>query len=153
NDQADRAEQYRSLIIAYRNGSPVRLSDVGEVVDSVENLRNAGIANGRPAVLVIIHRQPRPNNIHTGEPAEELLPELRASIPSSIDTAVAVDRSTTIRASLHDVELTLMIAITLVILVVFAFLRNPLATLVPSLAVPVSLLGTFGVMYLLGFSL
>src|SRR5215467_10826728 len=153
NDQADRAEQYRSLIVAYRNGSPVRLSDVGEVVDSVENLRNAGIANGKPAVLVIISRQPGANIIDTVDRVKELLPELRASIPSSIDTAVAVDRSTTIRASLHDVELTLMIAITLVILVVFGFLRNPLATLVPSLAVPVSLLGTFGFMYLLGFSL
>jgi multidrug efflux pump len=153
NDQADRAEQYRSLIIAYRNGSPVRLTDVGEVVDSVENLRNAGIANGRPAVLVVINRQPGANIIDTVDRVKELLPELRASIPTSINLDVAVDRSTTIRASLHDVELTLVIAISLVILVVFAFLRNPLATLVPSLAVPVSLLGTFGVMYLLGYSL
>jgi multidrug efflux pump len=153
NDQADKAEQYRSLIIAYRNGSPVRLSDVGEVVDSVENLRNAGIANGRPAVLVVINRQPGANIIDTVDRVKELLPELRAAIPSSINVDVAVDRSTTIRASLHDVELTLVIAIMLVILVVFGFLRNPLATLVPSLAVPVSLLGTFGVMYLLGYSL
>jgi multidrug efflux pump len=153
NDQADRADQYRSLIVAYRNGSAVRLSDVGEVVDSVENLRNAGLANGKPAVLVIISRQPGANIIDTVDRVKELLPELRAAIPNSIDMNVAVDRSTTIRASLHDVELTLMIAITLVILVVFGFLRNPLATLVPSLAVPVSLLGTFGFMYLLGFSL
>ena len=153
NDQADRADQYRSLIVAYRNGSPVRLSDVGEVVDSVENLRNAGLAGGRPAVLVVISRQPGANIIDTVDRVKEVLPELRAAIPSSVDVSVAVDRSTTIRASLHDVELTLVIAIMLVILVVFAFLRNALATLVPSLAVPVSLLGTFGVMYLLGFSL
>src|SRR5215470_4274574 len=146
NDQADKAEQYRSLIVAYRNGSPVRLSDVGEVVDSVENLRNAGLANGRPAVLVVINRQPGANIIDTVDRVKDLLPELRASIPPSVDVDLAVDRSTTIRASLHDVEVTLMIAITLVILVVFAFLRNALATLVPSLAVPVSLLGTFGVM-------
>jgi multidrug efflux pump len=153
NDQADKAEQYRSLIVAYRNGSPVRLSDVGEVVDSVENLRNAGLANGRPAVLVILNRQPGANIIDTVDRVREVLPELRASIPNSIDLAVAVERSTTIRASLHDVEVTLVIAIMLVIMVVFAFLRNPLATLVPSLAVPVSLLGTFGFMYLLGYSL
>src|SRR5215467_789912 len=153
NDQASKAEQYRSLIVAYRNGSPVRLSDVSEVVDSVENLRNAGIANGRPAVLVVINRQPGANIIDTVDRIRELLPELRASIPNSIDLDIAADRSTTIRTSLHDVEVTLMIAIMLVILVVFAFLRNPLATLVPSLAVPVSLLGTFGVMYLLGYSL
>ena len=153
NDQADKAEQYRSLIVAYRNGSPVRLSNVGDVVDSVENLRNAGLANGRPAVLVILFRQPGANIIDTVDRVKDLLPELRASIPNSVDVNVAVDRSTTIRASLHDVETTLVIAIMLVILVVFAFLRNPLATLVPSLAVPVSLLGTFGFMYLLGYSL
>jgi multidrug efflux pump len=153
NDQADKAEQYRSLIVAYRNGSPVRLSDVGEVLDSVENLRNAGLANGRPAVLVILNRQPGANIIDTVDRVREVLPELRASIPSSVNVDVAVERSTTIRASLHDVEVTLVIAIMLVIMVVFAFLRNPLATLVPSLAVPVSLLGTFAVMYLLGYSL
>src|SRR5438309_2082783 len=153
NDQADRAEQYRSLIVAYRNGSPVRLSDVGEVVDSVENLRNAGLANGRPAVLVVLNRQPGANIIDAVDRVKAVLPELRAAIPNSIDLDVAVDRSITIRASLHDVETTLVIAIMLVILVVFAFLRNALATLVPSLAVRVSLLGTFAVMYLPGFSL
>ena len=153
NDQATKAEQYRSLIAAYRNGSPVRLSDLGEIVDSTENLRNAGIANGSPAVLVIISRQPGANIIDTVDRVKALLPELQASISSSIDVSIAIDRSTTIRASLHDVEVTLVIAIVLVVIVVFLFLRNPLATLVPSMAVPVSLLGTFAFMYMLGYSL
>jgi multidrug efflux pump len=153
NDQASSADQYRSLLIAYRNGSPVRLSDVGEVVDSVENLRNAGIANGKAAVLVILNRQPGANIIDTVDRIKALLPALQASIPPSIDLSVAVDRSTTIRASLHDVEVTLIISIFLVVMVVFVFLRDPLATLVPSMAVPVSLLGTFAFMYLLGYSL
>ena len=153
NDQASKADEYRSLLIAYRNGSPVRLSDVGEVVDSVENLRNAGIANGKPAVLVILNRQPGANIIDTVDRVKALLPSLQASIPPSIDLSVAVDRSTTIRASLHDVEITLIISIILVVIVVFVFLRDPLATLVPSMAVPVSLLGTFAFMYLLGYSL
>jgi multidrug efflux pump len=153
NDQAGKADQYRSLIVAYRNGAPVRLSDLGEVNDSVENLRNAGLANNKPAVLIIISRSPGANIIDTVNNVRALLPELRASIPSSIDVSVAIDRSTTIRSSLHDVEATLIIAIFLVVLVVFAFLRDPWATLVPSLAVPISLLGTFGFMYLLGFSL
>src|SRR6202140_1499506 len=115
NDQASKADQYRSLIVAYRNGSPVRLSDVGEVVDSVENLRNAGLANGRPAVLVILNRQPGANIIDTVDRVIALLPELQASIPSSIDVSIAVDRSTTIRASLFEVERTLLISICLVI--------------------------------------
>ena len=153
NDQAGKADEYRSLIIAFRNGSPVRLSDVGEVVDSVENLRNAGLANGKPAVLVILYRQPGANIIDTVDRVRALLPELRASISPAVDLAIAVDRSTTIRASLHDVELTLLLAIALVILVVFIFLRNARATLIPIVAVPVSLIGTFGVMYLLGYSL
>jgi multidrug efflux pump len=153
NDQADKADQYRSLIIAFRSGSPVRLSDVAEVVDSVENIRNAGLANGKPAVLVILYRQPGANIIDTVDRARALMPELQASISPAIDLAVAVDRSTTIRASLHDVELTLLLAIALVILVVFIFLRNVRATLIPIVAVPVSLIGTFGVMYLLGYSL
>ncbi|MEA2832061.1 MAG: multidrug efflux pump, partial [Methylobacteriaceae bacterium] len=153
NDQADKADQYRSLIIAFRNGSPVRLSDVGEVIDSVENIRNAGLANGKPAVLVILYRQPGANIIDTVDRARALMPELQASISPAIDLAIAVDRSTTIRASLHDVEITLIISIILVVFVVFVFLRDPLATLVPSMAVPVSLLGTFAFMYLLGYSL
>jgi multidrug efflux pump len=153
NDQASKASQYRSLVVAYRNGAPVRLSDLGDVVDSVENLRNAGLANGKNAVLIILYRQPGANIIDTVDNVRALLPELEASIPRSIDVSVAIDRSTTIRSSLHDVEMTLLIAIFLVVLVVFAFLRDPWATLVPSLAVPISLLGTFGFMYILGFSL
>jgi multidrug efflux pump len=153
NDQATKADQYRSLVVAYRNGAAVRLSDVAEVVDSVENLRNAGLANGKPAVLVILYRQPGANIIDTVDRVTGLLPQLRASISPAIDVAVAVDRSTTIRASLHDVEVTLMISILLVIIVVLLFLRDPLATSVPSVAVPISLLGTFAVMYLIGYSL
>jgi len=153
NDQAKVAAEYRSLIVAYRNGSPVRLSDVGEVADSVENIRNAGLANGKPAVLVIVNRAPGANIIDTVDRVTALLPELQASIARDIDIAVAVDRSTTIRASLRHVQQTLMISAGLVIVVVFLFLRSLRATLLPSIAVPVSLLGTFGVMYLLGYSL
>jgi multidrug efflux pump len=153
NDQATAAAQYRSLVIAYRNGAAVRLSDVAEVVDSVENLRNAGLANGKPSVLVILYRQPGANIIETVDRITALLPDLRASVSPAIDITVAVDRSTTIRASLQEVERTLLIAIVLVILVVFVFLRNPRAALVPAVAVPVSLVGTFAIMYLLGYSL
>ncbi len=153
NDQANQADAYRSLIVAYRNGAPVRLSDVGEVKDSVENIRNAGLANGKPAVLVIIYRSPNANIIATVDRVKTLMPALQASIPPAIDLALTADRSTTIRASLREVEQTLMIAIGLVILVVFAFLREPRATLIPIVAVPVSLTGTLGVMYLLGYSL
>ncbi len=153
NDQANTAAEYQSLIIAYRNGAAVRLTDVGDVVDSVENLRNAGLANGKPAVLVILYRQPGANIIETVDRVMALLPELRASISPAIDVTPAVDRSTTIRASLSEVERTLVISVILVIMVVFFFLRSGRATLVPSVAVPVSLIGTFGVMYLLGYSL
>jgi multidrug efflux pump len=153
NDQASKAAEYQSLIIAYRNGAPVKLSSVGEVIDSNENIRNAGLANGKPAVLVILYRQPGANIISTVDRVKALIPELQASIPAAIDITPAVDRSITIRASLADVERTLIIAIFLVIMVVFAFLRNPRATLVPSVAVPVSLIGTFAIMYLLNYSL
>ena len=153
DDQAKKASQYLPLIVAYRNGSAVRLSDVGEVVDSVEDLRNAGISNGKPAVLVIINRQPNANIIDTTERVRELLPLLRASIPSTINLDVVLERTSTIRASLREVERTLVIAMGLVILVVFLFLRNARATLIPAVAVPVSLVATFGVMYLAGFSL
>jgi len=153
NDQANLAEDYRPLVIAYRNGAAVRLTDVASVEDGPENLRNAGLANGKPAVLVILYIQPGGNIISTIDRIYAELPQLRASLPSDIDLAVPVDRSTTIRASLHDVEITLVIAIVLVILVVFLFLRNARATLIPSVAVPVSLIGTFGAMYLLGYSL
>ncbi|MBF9232203.1 efflux RND transporter permease subunit [Microvirga alba] len=153
NDQARIADQYRSLVIAYRNGAPVRLSDVGEVVDSVENIRNAGLFNGKPSVVVILYRQPGANIIDTVDRVKALLPELRASISPAIDIGLAVDRSTTIRGSLRDVERTLVLSTVLVIIVVFAFLRNVRAALVPTVAVPVSLVGTFAVMYLLGYSL
>ncbi len=153
NDQANRAADYRPLVIAYRDGSPVHLIDVGEVRDSVENLRNQGLSNGRPAVLVFLYRQPGANIIETVDRVKAVLPQLEASIPSAINVDLTMDRTTTIRSSLHDVERTLLIAIGLVILVVFLFLRNLRATLIPSVAVPVSLIGTFGAMYLLGYSL
>ena len=153
NDQANHASEYRGLVIAYRNGSAVRLSDVAEVLDSVENVRNLGLSNGKPAVLVILFRQPNANIIDTVDRVKALIPALKASIPTDIDVIVANDRTTTIRASLHDVERTLLVAIALVVLVVFLFLRNGRATLVPAVAVPISLLGTFGAMYLLHYSL
>src|SRR6201982_2295359 len=153
NDQANKADDYKSLIVAYRNGAAVHLSDVGEVTDGVENLRNAGLANGKPAVLIILYRQPGANIISTVDAVRALLPLLRASISPAIDIGVGVDRSTTIRTSLQDVERTLMLAVLLVIGVVFAFLRNLRATLIPVVAVSVSLVATFGVMYLVGYSL
>jgi multidrug efflux pump len=153
NDQAKKADDYRSLIVAYRNGAAVHLSDVGEVTDSVENLRNAGLANGKPAILIILNRQPNANIIDTVDQVRKLLPQLRASISPAIDIGVAVDRSTTIRTSLRDVERTLILAVLLVIVVVFAFLRNLRATLVPVVAVSVSLVSTFAAMYLIGYSL
>jgi multidrug efflux pump len=153
NDQATKPDDYKPLVVAYRNGAAVRLTDVAEVEEGQENIRNVGLANGKPAVLVIINQQPGGNIINTIDRISGVLPQLRASLPSDIELAVAVDRSTTIRASLHDVEITLVIAIALVILVVFLFLRNARATLIPSVAVPVSLIGTFGAMYLLGYSL
>jgi multidrug efflux pump len=153
NDQATTSDEYKPLIIAYRNGAPVRLTDVGEVVDGVENLRNAGLANGKPSVLVIIYRSPGANIIATVDRIYALLPELRAAISPAIDLAPAVDRSTTIRSSLTEVERTLMLSVVLVVLVVFVFLRSGRATLVPSVAVPVSLVGTFAAMYLMDYSL
>ncbi len=152
NDQAKKAAEYLPLIVAYRSGAAVRLLDVAEVVDSVQDLRNDGSANGKPAVLVILNRQPNANIIDTVDRVKAVLPLLAASIPSAIDLAVVMDRTPTIRASLRDVERTLMISIALVIMVVFLFLRDWRATLIPSVAVPVSLIGTFGVMYLCGYS-
>src|SRR5580692_1964970 len=153
NDQANKAADYQSLIVAYRNGAAVHLSDVGEVTDGVENLRNAGLANGKPAVLIILYRQPGANIISTVDLVKGLLPQLKASISPAIDIGLAVDRSTTIRTSLRDVERTLVLAVLLVIVVVFAFLRNLRATLVPVVAVSVSLIATFAAMYLMGYSL
>jgi multidrug efflux pump len=153
NDQANKAADYQSLIVAYRNGAAVHLSDVGEVTDAVENLRNAGLANGKPAVLIILYRQPGANIISTVDNVNALMPQLRASISPAIDITPAIDRSTTIRTSLRDVERTLILAVLLVIVVVFAFLRNLRATLIPVVAVSVSLIATFAAMYLMGYSL
>ena len=153
NDQAKRAADYLPLVIAYRNGNGVRLSDVAEVVDSVQDLRNAGSANGQPSVLVILNRQPGANIIETVDRVNALLPQLRASIPRAINLETVMDRTPTIRASLREVERTLVISVALVILVVFLFLRNARAAVIPSVVVPVSLIGTFGVMYLCGYSL
>ena len=153
NDQALAAAEYMPLVVAYRNGAAVQLSDVAEVVDSVQDLRNAGLANGKPSVLVILSRQPGANIIETVDGVKAALPQLRASIPSAIDLAILMDRTPTIRASLREVERSLMISVALVVMVVFLFLRRVRATLIPTVAVPVSLLGTFGVMYLCGYSL
>ncbi len=153
NDQIYKAYQYSPLIITYKNGSPVRLKDVGEVVDSVEDLRNAGLANNKPAVSLIIFKQPGANVIETVDHVKSILPQLKASIPAAIDMTVMMDRTSTIRASLHDVELTLLIAMMLVIAVTYLFLGSVRAMIIPGVAVPLSLLGTFGVMKLLGYTL
>ena len=153
NDQLLKAEFYKPLIVGYHNGAAIKLSDIAEVEDATENIRAAGFVNGKPCVLIIIFRQPGANIIDTVNRIREALPSLKASIPSAIDLTIVLDRTTTIRASVNDVEVSLMISIGLVILVVFAFLRNVRATLIPSVAVPVSLIGTFGVMYLCNYSI
>jgi multidrug efflux pump len=152
-DQLFKASEYAPLIVAYRNGAPVRVSDVADVADSVEDIRNAGYAAGQPAVLLVLFRQPGANIIDTVDRVNAVLPQLKAAIPQSIDLHLAMDQTVTIRASVHDVEKTLVISVLLVILVVFVFLRDVRTTLIPSVAVPVSLIGTFGVMYLCGYSL
>jgi len=153
NDQASHAADYVPLVVAYRDGAAVRLSDVADVQDSVEDLRNAGFADGHPSVLVILFRQSGANIIDTVDRVKAELPHLKAALPSDVDITVTGDRTTTIRASLFDTERTLVISVCLVTLVVFLFLRDGRATLIPSIAVPVSIIGTFGAMYLLGFSL
>jgi multidrug efflux pump len=152
-DQLFKAVDYKPLIIAYRNSAPVRVGDIADVQDAVEDLRNAGFANTKPSVLLIVFRQPGANIIQTVDRIRALLPELHASVPPAINLSVIMDRTTTIRASVLDVEETLLIAVGLVILVVFVFLRNVRTMIIPGVVVPVSLIGTFGVMYLLGFSL
>ncbi|WP_158816262.1 efflux RND transporter permease subunit [Methylocapsa sp. S129] len=153
NDQASHADQYRDLVVAYRNNAAIKLTDIGEVNDSVEDLRNAGLSNGKPSVLVILFRQPGANIIDAVDAVKAELPRLAASLPGDVDLTVTVDRSKTIRISLADTEKTLVISVALVTLVVFLFLRNLRAAAIPSIAVPVSIVGTFGAMYLLGFSL
>ncbi|HXA77142.1 MAG TPA: multidrug efflux RND transporter permease subunit [Candidatus Acidoferrales bacterium] len=153
NDQILKAEFYRPLIVGYHNGAAIQLSDIADVEDSVQNIRNSGYVNGKPCVNLIISRQPGANIIGTVQAIQKALPSLKASIPAGIDVTTVIDRTTTIRASVHDVETTLAISISLVILVVFIFLRNVRATLIPSVAVPVSLIGTFAVMYLCKYSI
>ncbi len=152
-DQLLSAAEYQPLIIAYRNGAAVRLQDVATVIDSVEDLRAFGLSDGKPAITIIIFRQPGANIIATVDRIRDMLPQLDAQIPADIVLSIAMDRTATIRGSLHDVQFTLVVSVALVILVVFVFLRDWRATLIPSVAVPVSLIGTFGVMYLAGYSL
>ena len=153
NDQANHATDYRPLVVAYRNNAAVRLGDVADVEDSVQDLRNEGRANGQPSILVIVYRQPGANIIDTVERLTQELPQLKAAMPSDIEITLASDRSTTIRASLRDTRWTLLFAVLLVTLVVFATLSDPRAALIPAVVVPVSVIGTFAGMYLLGFSL
>jgi multidrug efflux pump len=152
-DQLLKADDYRPLIVRYANGSAVQLSDIAWVRDSVENVRAAGMVDGKPAVLIIVFRQPGANIIDTVDRVYAALPQLRASISPAINLSVVMDRTTTIRASVHDVEFTMLISIALVIMVVFMFLRNMRATLIPGVVVPLSLIGTFGIMYMCGYSL
>ena len=153
NDQAKTAADYLPLIVAHRNGAPVRLSDLGQVVDAVENLRNAGFANGHSAVVLRVYKQPSANIVETVERILGLLPELEATLPASADIEVLMERTRMIKASLREVEHCLMLSMALVMMVVFLFLRNLRSTLIPSVAIPVSLIGSFGVMYACGFSL
>jgi multidrug efflux pump len=152
-DQLFTADEYRPLIVAYHNGAAVRLGDVAEVMDSVSDRRNIGLANGKPGVLIIVFRQPGANIIDTVDRVRTLMPFLQSSISPAINLSIAMDRTVTVRASVKDIETTLIISVILVILVVFAFLRTVRATIIPSIAVPLSLVGTFGGMYLLGYSL
>src|SRR5262249_12492646 len=147
------ADEYRSMIVAYRNNSPVRLSDVADIIDGAENTRLAAWANDSAAVIVNIQRQPGANVIEVVDRIKQVLPQLQASLPAAVDLTMLTDRTVTIRASVEDVEFELMLAVALVVLVIFLFLRNVSATLIPSVAVPLSLVGTFGVMYLAGFSI
>ncbi len=153
NDTATKADQYKSLVVAYRNNAAVRLSDIADVGDGVENVRNLGLADGKPAVLVILSKQPGANVIDTVDRVRALLPQMQAALPPTVRLEIVNDSTTTIRQSVHDVETTLVLSTVFVLLVVFLFLRSVRAALVPSVAVPLSLIGTFGVMYLLGYSL
>jgi len=153
NDQILSSSDYSALIIASHNGAPVRLSDVADVIDSAENVKLAAWMNAVPAVIVNVQRQPGANIIKVVDSIKELLPKLKASLPSAVEVAILTDRTTTIRASVEDVQFTLMLAIALIVMVMFLFVRTLAATVIPSVAVPVSLVGTFGVMYLLGYSL
>src|SRR5580700_1717859 len=153
SDQLLEARDYRNLIVVYRNGAPVRLSDLGRVIDSVEDIRNLGLADGKPAVLIQIRRQPNANVVETVQRIKDMLPRFKASLPPTVDFKVENDRTTTIRDSVRDAQRNMVISIGLVIFVVFVFLRNGWATFIPSISVPVSLIATFGAMYLLGYNL
>ncbi len=153
NDQLKSAEEYRNLVVSYQNGRPIRLSDVADTVDDAENVRLAAWANKTAAVLVNIQRQPGANVIEVVDSIKRLLPQLQATLPGSVDVTLLTDRTTTIRASVNDVKIELVLAVALVVMVIFLFLRNVAATAIPSVAVPVSLVGTFGFMYLAGFSI
>ena len=153
NDQLKTAAEYEKVIIAYRNGAPVRLTDVADVRDDAENVRLAAWQNQIPAVIVNVQRQPTANVIEVVNRIKNIIPQLRSSLPGSVDIVVLTDRTTTIRASVNDVQFELILAIALVVMVIFLFLRNLSATVIPSIAVPLSLVGTFGVMYLFGFSI
>jgi len=153
NDQLRSPADYRQIVIAYRNGAPVRLSDVAAVVDDAENIRLAAWANRTPGIVLSIQRQPGANVIEVVDRVKSLLPQLRLGLPAAIDVVVLTDRTTTIRASVHDVQLELLLAIVLVVLAIFIFLRSAAATVIPAVAVPLSIVGTFGVMYLAGFSI
>ena len=153
NDQLTSSSDFKSVVVAYRNGAPVVLSDVARVVDGAENVKQAAWMNTTPGVIVNIQRQPGANIIQVVDRIQKLLPYLRTSLPASIQTSVIADRTTTIRASVKDVEFELMLTVGLVVMVIFLFLRSVSATIIPSVAVPLSLIGTFGVMYLAGYSL
>jgi multidrug efflux pump len=153
NDQLKSAEEYRQLIIAYRNGAPIRVADVADAVDDAENVRLAAWANDKAALVVNIQRQPGTNVIEVVDRVKKLLPQLQATLPGAVEVSLLTDRTTTIRASVKDVQFELMLAVTLVVMVIFLFLRSLSATAIPSVAVPLSLVGTFGVMYLAGFSI
>src|SRR5690606_2190369 len=153
NDQLRSAAEYRDLIIAWKEGAPIRLRDVADTIDGAENERLAAWADRTPAIVLNIRRQPGANVIEVVDRIQALLPELRVTLPASVDVSVLTDRTVTIRASVHDVQFELMLAIALVVAVIFLFLRNVPATIIPSFAVPLSIVGTFGVMYLAGFSI
>ena len=150
NDQLKTADEYRQLVIAYKNGAPIRIQDVAEAVDAAENARLAAWANTTPAIILNIQRQPGTNVIEVVDRVKQLLPQLKTSLPAAVDVVLLTDRTVTIRASVRDVQFELLLAVALVVLVIFLFLRNVSATLIPSVAVPLSLVGTFGVMYLAG---
>src|SRR5205085_151365 len=153
NDQIQSPQDYASIVIAYRNGAPVHLSDVANVVQSAENVKLGSWMNSTPAILLNVQRQPGANVISVVDSIKQLLPEIRVSLPSTVDVVALTDRTTTIRASVSDVEFELALAVVLVVLVIYLFLRNAPATIIPSLSVPLSIVGTFAAMYLFGYSL